>query len=176
METIHNKVKTVADAIRSQESGHLVESQQRVQQSARDSRLLPRQMIVDVWDTMGKIYGHQWESAFGTDPDPGNIWAACLCGLVESDLQKGFAAVRDLGLNYPPSAPKFRNLCLGRSIAENGESSDWEHSRIKRANEERERLQEQQPLLALENKTQKELWREKQKARMQQVKRETGLW
>lgn len=171
---ISDKLGAVETAIRNNALAPLVESRQQSQQSERSSRLLDRLTILSLWDSMGKMYGPKWESSFGTDPDPGNIWAACLCGLEASHIAIGFAALRDRGIEWPPSAPEFRNLCLGKSQHEKDGAGDWEHKRQQAA--ERAQLQEQQPLLALPNKTQKELWREKQKAKMRQVKNEVGLW
>lgn len=71
---------------------------------------------------MTKIYGHKWTSSFGDDIDPMNIWAACLKGLVMSDIKAGFNRMLDSDFSWPPSAIEFRKLCLNKETIASGEA------------------------------------------------------
>lgn len=61
------------------------------------------------------MFGHTWLSQYGARPDGigGDTWAAALAGITGAQLATGLQATLALGSDYPPSAPKFRALCLG---------------------------------------------------------------
>ncbi len=69
-----------------------------------------------------------------------------------------------LGLAWPPSAPEFRKLCTGE------DEVAWEHKRISAADRE----QAEQPK-QLENLTEKQSKRERNKARMAAMRAELGI-
>jgi len=80
---------------------------------------------------MAAMYGHRWTSSFGDRVDPDRVWAATLAGLDEVQVRHGMRQCAELGLEWPPSAPEFRKLCLGQSDV------SWEHNRIVAADRER---------------------------------------
>ncbi len=61
------------------------------------------------------MFGHTWLSQYGARPDGigGDTWAAALAGVTGAQLAAGLQATLALGSDYPPSAPRFRALCLG---------------------------------------------------------------
>ena len=77
--------------------------------------LLERALVLDLWDLMGQMYGHRWTSNFGDQVDPQNVWAACLRGITRDQIRRGLNRCAVLCLEWPPSAPEFRKLCLGDS-------------------------------------------------------------
>lgn len=64
---------------------------------------------------MAALFGHTWTSQYGRTPGgvAGETWAAALAGLSNVELAHGLREVMKLGGEFPPSAPKFRMLCLG---------------------------------------------------------------
>lgn len=64
---------------------------------------------------MGAMFGHTWSSQFGTKPEGlgGDTWAAALSGVTAQQLAHGLRETLTLGGEFPPSAPKFRAMCLG---------------------------------------------------------------
>lgn len=73
---------------------------------------------------MGSMYGHRWTGSFGDTVDPDRVWEATLAGLDESQIRHGMRECVNQGLDWPPTAPEFRKLCLGESDV------SWEHKRI----------------------------------------------
>lgn len=58
---------------------------------------------------MAELYGTKWTS---TQPDtPTDGWVVALDGLSASDVGIGLMALRDSGLDWPPSAVEFRRMC-----------------------------------------------------------------
>lgn len=98
-------------------------------ENARNS--LQRPLVQTLWQLMGSMYGHRWTSSFGESVDPDRVWAATLAGLDESQIRYGMRQCVNLGLDWPPTAPEFRKLCLGESDVA------WEHKRIEAADRER---------------------------------------
>lgn len=94
------------------------------------SGLQPR-LVETLWHLMAAMYGHRWTSSFGDRVDPDRVWAATLAGLDEVQVRHGMRQCAELGLEWPPSAPEFRKLCLGQSDV------SWEHNRIVAADRER---------------------------------------
>lgn len=64
---------------------------------------------------MAALYGSAWTSQYGDDPrnDAARTWAAALAGLTPDHLATGLRACVVEGAEFPPSAPRFRAMCLG---------------------------------------------------------------
>ena len=97
--------------------------------AANSRPLLPRETTLALWTMMGRLYGHRWSSAYGEEVDPGNVWAAVLHGITEQQVRYGLRQCVEQGLDWPPTAPEFRQLCLG------GRPS-WERAQVERADRE----------------------------------------
>jgi len=61
------------------------------------------------------MFGHAWVSQYGTDPTghAADTWSAALASVTTQQLAEGLHATFSLGRDFPPSAPRFRALCLG---------------------------------------------------------------
>lgn len=61
------------------------------------------------------MFGHSWVSQYGPAPDGvgGDTWAAVLAGLSTAQIGQGLQALSRVPSDWPPTAPKFRALCLG---------------------------------------------------------------
>lgn len=97
-------------------------------------RLESRTLMTHLWELMARMYGHKWSSAFGDEIDPGNVWATVLHDCDIEKIRHGFRKCMEQGLEWPPSAPEFRRLCLDQSEV------SWEHKRIEAADRERQRV------------------------------------
>jgi len=84
------------------------------------------------------MYGHRWVSSFGAEVDPDGTWQAIISGLTSKQVQCGVDACREKCLEWPPSAPEFRKLCLG-----DNESIEHKNHAIRAAETDR-MLQNQQ--------------------------------
>ena len=64
---------------------------------------------------MAALYGHTWASQYGGQPEgaAADTWAATLAGLSGSQMAQGLRACIAEGGEFPPSAPRFRAMCLG---------------------------------------------------------------
>lgn len=114
-----------------------IAAQQGVSQPTRAEnarRLESRTLMTHLWELMARMYGHKWSSAFGDEIDPGNVWATVLDGCDIQKIRHGFRKCMELGLEWPPSAPEFRKLCLDQSDV------SWEHKRIEAADRERQQV------------------------------------
>ena len=60
---------------------------------------------------MLEMYGHQWASQQGDEPN--DTWARGLCDLSEGQFGMGLSALLARGSVWPPSLPEFRQLCTG---------------------------------------------------------------
>ena len=96
-------------------------SAQKSPQSAQ--RGLARELVQTVWQLMGSMYGTRWTSSYGDDIDPDRVWTAALHGLDESQVRSGMRRCLERGLEWPPSAPEFRAMCVGPV-------DSWEHRRV----------------------------------------------
>jgi hypothetical protein len=74
---------------------------------------------------MSSMYGHKWTSAYGLEVDADRVWYACLSDIAPEQIKRGLGACKTLMLDWPPSAPEFRRLCLGLD-----KNSDPEHVAI----------------------------------------------
>lgn len=61
------------------------------------------------------MYGHTWSSAYGDAPTgtTAETWASCLAGIGNQQIAAGLRACVAEGAEFPPSAPRFRGMCLG---------------------------------------------------------------
>lgn len=68
-----------------------------------------------LWERMLGMYGHAWASQNGTTPSgvTAETWGAALAGLDRLQLAAGLRACVVEGREFPPSAPRFRAMCLG---------------------------------------------------------------
>lgn len=71
--------------------------------------------IKQLWERMAMLYGHRWTSAYGVKDD--GTWLTVLGDLTPEQLGTGLRAAVAAGEEWPPSAPAFRNLCLGKTGA-----------------------------------------------------------
>lgn len=64
---------------------------------------------------MAALFGHTWTSAYGDNPRSiaGAEWARTLAGLSRAEVEAGLDVCRVVGAEWPPSAPRFRAMCLG---------------------------------------------------------------
>lgn len=79
-------------------------------------RAKPSASLADfVWAHMAGLYGHTWTSAYGDNSRSiaGAEWARTLAGLTRQQVEQGIDACRAEGGEWPPSAPRFRAMCLG---------------------------------------------------------------
>ena len=67
------------------------------------------------WRRMLGMYGHTWASAYGDAPTgtTAETWASCLAGVSTAQIADGLRACVAEGGEFPPSAPRFRAMCLG---------------------------------------------------------------
>lgn len=166
------QLDAVVTAIHNGTAQQLAESAQTRQESVRNSQLLPRPQVIDLWELMGRMYGHKWTSNFGDQIDPGNVWARSLTGITPEQLRAGIGQLVKLGMDWPPSAPQFRNLCEGRNVEGDGTDTSWQHSRNSKTVDE---ALERDPTLALENITQREERKAKGRERMAAIRAELRI-
>lgn len=73
-----------------------------------------------LWERMGVIYPHRWESALGTSPQredgkltlAGDTWARGLAGITPEQIGVGIDTCITRSEAWPPTLPEFRGLCL----------------------------------------------------------------
>jgi hypothetical protein len=92
-----------------------------------------RRKIAALWQSMSSMFGHRWVSSYGAQIDPDRIWLACLRDISPDQIRFGLKVCRDGCLEWPPSAPEFRGMCLGVGDAV---ETDWEHKRLAAAEAE----------------------------------------
>lgn len=75
---------------------------------------LSESMLDKFWIRIAALFGHAWVSQYGDTPEgvAGETWAAALAGLSGAQLADGLRETMKLGSDWPPSAPRFRMLCL----------------------------------------------------------------
>lgn len=80
------------------------------------SQARPSESTVDAfWRRMLGMFGHTWASAYGDAPNgtTAETWASCLAGVSNQQIADGLRACLAEGAEFPPSAPRFRGMCLG---------------------------------------------------------------
>lgn len=82
----------------------------------------PTEWLRRIWERMVAMYGHAWHSVHGVSPQDegtgrltvdGDTWAKALSGITGTQMAAGLAACLAEGGEFPPSAPRFRGMCLG---------------------------------------------------------------
>ena len=91
--------------------------------------------IQKLWQLMSSLYGYKWTKAYGDIPDPDKVWQATLRSVSWDQMMKGMGHITEKGMEWPPSAPEFRKICLG-------EDQHWSH-KVHNATVERQRGQRQ---------------------------------
>jgi hypothetical protein len=72
------------------------------------------------WAKMIGLYGYKWTSQMGDVLDGNHLsitaktWREGLAGLTRKQIGKGFSALLEKTLEWPPSLPEFRRLCIGQ--------------------------------------------------------------
>lgn len=88
---------------------------------AEEAAAPPAQWLRRLWERMAAMYGNAWASAQGLAPQredgsltiAGETWGQALVGLGAAELGAGLSACLAEGAEFPPSAPRFRAMCLG---------------------------------------------------------------
>lgn len=88
------------------------------------ANLPPNHPLWALWSRFSEIYGHQWASQQGDEPN--DTWVRGLDGLTNQQFGQGLRALLDRRETWPPNLIEFRQLCLGY-----GGETDWEHKRLK---------------------------------------------
>lgn len=75
---------------------------------------LPSSTLDRFWLRMAAMFGHTWVSQYGDGPNGvgGDTWAAALAGITPAQIADGLRATLVLSSDWPPSAPRFRAMCL----------------------------------------------------------------
>lgn len=76
---------------------------------------LPASAMRTLWVRMIEMYGNRWVMHFGDSADggAGATWRKVLAGLTPTQVAVGLQACAAIADDWPPSAPRFRALCLG---------------------------------------------------------------
>lgn len=71
-------------------------------------------LLDNFWLRMAGMFGHTWVSQYGVSPIGfgGDTWAVALGGLTGSQVKDGINGCLAAGLDWPPSAPRFRSMCF----------------------------------------------------------------
>lgn len=80
----------------------------------------PPNWLRRLWERMTAMYGHAWVSVHGPSPQAGDgaltihgeTWSKVLSGISAQQLGHGLEACMASGGEFPPSAPRFRAMCL----------------------------------------------------------------
>lgn len=64
---------------------------------------------------MAGMYGNTWVSQYGAAPHGigGETWSMALAGITLEQIGTGLRSALACGGDWPPSAPRFRAMCLG---------------------------------------------------------------
>lgn len=73
--------------------------------------------IETLWDKMSAMFGHRWTASFGEKTDPDQVWFRCLQDLTGKDIANGLSAVALSGMEWPPTAPQFRDMCIHHNVS-----------------------------------------------------------
>ncbi len=76
---------------------------------------LPQAQVERLWQRMLALYGNTWASQYGTAPKgiAAETWSAVLADMAPEQLAEGLRGCATEGQAFPPSAPRFRAMCLG---------------------------------------------------------------
>lgn len=120
------------------------------------SNLPPNHPLWELWQRMSEIYGHQWASQQGDEPN--DTWLRGLGDLSPAQFGAGLRALLDRQDSWPPNLVEFRQLCTGY------DPQAWErqaHRTVDRP--------------ALEDLTSKDRKLAERKAELAKLREETGL-
>lgn len=107
---------------------------------AQSAAEAPATWLRRIWERLTALYGHAWVSVHGVTPHDkagalsmsGDTWGRVLAGLSVQQIAAGIEACVAEGAEFPPSAPRFRAMCLGvpslaavRSDLRHGETSPF---------------------------------------------------
>ncbi len=89
--------------------------------SLAQATVIPFPWLRRLWERMTAFYGHAWVNVHGQSAQDeegtltvaGETWQKVLVGLEASQFADGLAACIAEGGEFPPSAPRFRSMCLG---------------------------------------------------------------
>ncbi|EWG13698.1 hypothetical protein [Xylella fastidiosa] len=89
--------------------------------SLAQATVIPFPWLRRLWERMTAFYGHAWVNVHGQSAQDeegaltvaGETWQKALIGLEASQFADGLAACIAEGGEFPPSAPRFRSMCLG---------------------------------------------------------------
>jgi hypothetical protein len=64
---------------------------------------------------MSHMFGHTWASQYGVDPAgaAADTWSTALAGITPEQIALGLQTTLALGAEWPPTAPRFRAMCMG---------------------------------------------------------------
>lgn len=76
---------------------------------------MPVEQLQALWTRLLGMYGHTWSSQYGAAPtgEAAVTWRAALAGVSPAQLADGLRACVAEGREFPPSAPRFRAMCMG---------------------------------------------------------------
>lgn len=75
----------------------------------------PQALLDKFWVKMAHMFGNTWTRQYGVDPagSAADTWSAALAGMSPEQIAGGLQATLARGLEWPPSAPRFRAMCMG---------------------------------------------------------------
>ena len=91
-------------------------------ETGRSQQKPPAIWLRSLWERMVAMYGHAWTSVHGLSPQvqggdsltmSGSTWAGALEGLSGQQIANGVRSCIAEGKEFPPSAPRFRAMCIG---------------------------------------------------------------
>ena len=71
----------------------------------------PSHPIWELWQRMGEIYGHQWASQQGDEPN--DTWSMGLADLTPEQYGHGLRSLLNRQDKWPPNLVEFRQLATG---------------------------------------------------------------
>ena len=115
-------MRSVAEvAAKTAKRGALAEQQSPIMPAAAEP---PAIWLRRIWERQTALYGHAWVSVHGVTPHDktgalsmsGDTWGRALAGVSAQQIAAGIEACVAEGAEFPPSAPRFRAMCLGVPI------------------------------------------------------------
>lgn len=119
--------------------------------------LQPDHPLRELWIRMSEMYGHQWASQQGDEPN--DTWVRGLREVATAQLGVGLRALLERADTWPPNLVEFRQLCLEH------DPDSWERQAHKAVDQS----------AMLENKTAKERRAADGLANIKKLREEVGL-
>lgn len=71
-------------------------------------------ILENFWLRMAGMFGHTWASQYGDNPSGigADTWSAALADISPMQIAHGLRETLATGAEFPPSAPRFRAMCL----------------------------------------------------------------